>query len=134
MTHSLAESPETPLPTPKARTFYRAGLGLTLFSSLALIWLSLGVGIIGSDGARINVVYAAVLLVGLAGAFVAKLQPAGMARALVAMALTQGAICAIAVLAGWGSASSPPAELLGLNGGFAGLFLASAWLFRRSAA
>ena len=40
-----------------------------------------------------------VLLVGLAGAFIVRLRAAGMARTLIAMAFTQGAI---AVLAGWG--------------------------------
>ena len=114
-------------------TTYRAAVGLTLFASLALVWLGLGVGIIGADGDRTNLLYAAVLLVGVSGAFIVRLQAAGMARTLVAMALTQAAIAVMAVLAGWGMPWSPPAEVLTLNAGFVALFLGAAWLFQRSA-
>ncbi len=114
-------------------TSYRAALGLALFASLILIWLSLGVGIIGADGDRTNLLYGAVLLVGLAGAFIVRLHAAGMARTLVAMAFTQAVIAVIAVLAGWGLPWSPPVEILTLNAVFVALFLGSAWLFRRGA-
>jgi hypothetical protein len=109
------------------------GLALALFASFSLVWLGLGLGIIGADGARINVIYGAVLLVGAAGAALARLRPGGMARTLVAMAVTQAVIAVTAVLAGWGMPWSPPAEVLGLNAGFVALFLGSAWLFRRGA-
>lgn len=92
-----------------------------------------GIGIIGADGDPKNVVYAAVLLVGIGGALIARLQAAGMARTLVAMAVTQAVIALVSVVAGWGMPYSPPAELLIFNGGFIGLFLGSAWLFQRSA-
>ncbi|NTX01687.1 hypothetical protein [Myxococcus sp. CA040A] len=114
-------------------TAYRAAIGLALFASLILIWLSLGVGIIGADGDRTNLVYGGVLLVGLAGAFVVRLRAAGMARTLVAMAFTQAVIAGVAVLAGWGMPWSPPVELLTLNAGFIAMFLGSAWLFQRGA-
>lgn len=119
--------------TPNPRTAYRAGFGLAAFASLMLIWLSLGVGIIGADGDRTNLLYGGVLLVGLSGAFIVRLQPEGMARTLVAMALVQAAIAMTAVLAKWGMPWSPPAEVLVLNGGFVALFLGSAWLFQRGA-
>ncbi|NTX41631.1 hypothetical protein HUA78_45095 [Myxococcus sp. CA033] len=112
---------------------YRAAIGLALFASLILVWLSLGVGIIGADGDRTNLVYGGVLLVGLAGAFVVRLRAAGMARTLVAMAFTQAVIAGVAVLAGWGMPWSPPVELLTLNAGFIAMFLGSAWLFQRGA-
>lgn len=119
--------------TVSPRTAYRAALGLTLLASLSLIWLGLGVGIIGADGDRTNLLYAGVLLVGLSGAFIVRLRAAGMARTLVAMAFTQAAIAVMAVLAGWGLPWSPPAEVLVLNAIFVGMFLAAAWLFGRGA-
>ncbi|AKF85508.1 hypothetical protein SAMN05443572_111299 [Myxococcus fulvus] len=114
-------------------TSYRAAIGLALFAVSCLVWLSLGVGIIGSDGARVNLLYGGVVLIGVAGAFIARLRAAGMARTLVAMAVTQAVIGLVAVLAGWGLPWSPPAEVLGLTAGFVSLFLGAAWLFQRGA-
>lgn len=119
--------------TASPSTAYRAALGLAVFASFSLVWLGLGVGIIGGDGDRANLLYGGVLLVGLAGAFIVRLRAAGMARTLVAMAFTQAAIAVTAVLAGWGLPWSPPAEVLLLNAGFIALFLGSAWLFQRGA-
>ncbi|MFY1825955.1 hypothetical protein ACN47A_08590 [Myxococcus fulvus] len=112
-------------------TSYRAAVGLALFAVSCLVWLSLGVGIIGADGARVNLLYGGVVLIGVAGAFIARLRAAGMARTLVAMAITQAVIGLVAVLSGWGLPWSPPAEVLGLTAGFVSLFLGAAWLFQR---
>ncbi|MFY2558329.1 hypothetical protein ACN469_11915 [Corallococcus terminator] len=119
--------------TATPNTSYRAALCLALFASLSLVWLSLGVGIIGADGDRTNLLYGGVLLVGISGAFIVRLRAAGMARTLVAMAFTQAAIALLAVLTGWGLPWSPPAEILVLNAGFVALFLGAAWLFKRGA-
>ncbi|MBZ4410964.1 hypothetical protein OWM54_07990 [Myxococcus sp. MISCRS1] len=115
------------------RTSYRAAVGLSLFAVSCLVWLSLGVGIIGSDGARVNLLHGGVVLIGVAGCFITRLRAAGMARTLVAMAVTQAVIGLVAVLAGWGLPWSPPAEVLGLTAGFVSLFLGAAWLFQRGA-
>ena len=57
-----------------------------------------------------------------------------MARALVAMALAQALVAAIALLAGMHQyPGSSVFEILGLTGFFVALFLGSAWLFRYSA-
>jgi hypothetical protein len=109
----------------------RTAWGLTFFASLALTWLSLGVGIIGADGDRANLLYGGVLLVGLIGAVVAQLKPGGMALTLVAMAATQAGITAAAIGAGWGLPWSPALELFFLNAVFIVLFLGAAALFRR---
>ena len=47
--------------------------------------------------------YGGVLAVGIVGAIIARFQPDGMARALVATALAQMVVAVIALIAGWGS-------------------------------
>jgi hypothetical protein len=78
--------------------------------------------------------YGGVLAVGLVGAFVARLRPPGMARALTAVALAQGLVAAIALGVGLGPAGpGRTAQILLLTGFFGALWLLSAWLFRRAA-
>ena len=112
---------------------YRSAMGLALAAALLLIWLSLGVGIIGKDGDPANLMYFGVLAVGIIGAIIARLQPHGMARALFATALAQMVVATIALIAGLGLPWSGPAEILVLNGFFIAMFAGSAWLFRRAA-
>lgn len=115
-------------------TAYRAGVGVALVGAFLLVWLSLGVGIIGADGDPANLLYGGVLAVGIVGALLARFAPAGMARALFATALAQALVAAIAVVAGLGAPYSGPLELIGLNGFFVALFAGSALLFQRAAA
>jgi hypothetical protein len=114
-------------------TAYRAAAGLALAAALMLIWLSLGVGIIGRDGDPANAMYFGVIAVGLIGAIIARFRSQGMAWTLLAMALVQALVTAIALIARLGLPYSGPAEILGLNGFFIALFAASAWLFQRAA-
>src|SRR5687767_3728133 len=79
-------------------TAYRYAVGVALAAACILVWLSLGVGIIGKDGDPANLMYFAVLAVGIIGALIARLRPHGMARALFAMALAQALVAAIASL------------------------------------
>ncbi len=67
---------------------------------MLLIWVILAVGVIGDSGDPQDLMYVAVLPVGLVGAVIARLQPRGMARTLVAMALTQASVAAVALVAG----------------------------------
>jgi O-antigen/teichoic acid export membrane protein len=114
-------------------TVYRSAIGVALAAAFILVWLSLGVGIIGKDGDPANLMYFGVLAVGIIGAIIARLQPHGMARALFATALAQALVAAIALIAGLGLPWSGPAEILVLNGFFIALFVGSAWLFWRTA-
>jgi hypothetical protein len=119
-------------------TNYRLAVGVALAAAVILIWLSLGVGIIGQDGDPANSMYFGVLAVGVISAFIARFKPQGMARAMFATALAQALVAAIALFAGlgrpWrlGRPWSGPAEIILLNGFFAAMFAASAWLFGRS--
>ena len=112
---------------------YRAAVGVALAAALILVWLSLGVGIIGRDGDPANLMYFGVLAVGIIGALIARFRPRGMARALFATALAQTSVAVIALVAGLGYPWSGALELSALNGFFVALFVASAWLFRRAA-
>ena len=113
---------------------YRVAAGVALAAALMLVWLMGAVGIVGVEGDPADLMYLGVLAVGIVGAIVARLRPEGMARALLAMALAQGLVAAIALIAGkHQDPISSVSEILGLNGLFVALFLGSAWLFRHAA-
>ncbi|WP_376745754.1 hypothetical protein [Sinorhizobium psoraleae] len=108
---------------------HRAAIGIALAAAFLLIWINLAVGIIGTEDNPANLMHGGVLAVGLIGAVVARFQPRGMARALIAMALTQASVAVIALIGGLGSTGAS----IVLAGFFAALWLLSASLFRRAA-
>lgn len=124
--------PVNPVRQSRPGTF-KAACGIAVAGALLLVWLSLGVGIIGKDGDPGNRMYLGVLCVGIVGSLLARFQPRGMARALFSAALAHVAVTVIALAAGLGRPWSGPLELVLLNGFFVVLFLGSAWLFDRAA-
>ena len=115
-------------------TSYRLGARVALAAALLLVWASLAVGIVGEDGDPFDLLYGGVLAVGILGAVIARFQPHGMARVLLAMALAQVLVAVIALIAGKHHAPiSSVFEIVALNGFFAALFVASAWLFQNAA-
>jgi len=115
------------------RTTFGLASGAAFVATLMLVWLSLGVGIIGQDGDPANLMYFGVIVVGVIAAFLGRFQPIGMSRALLAMAFTQAVIAAYAIFAKLGYPWSGPLELALLNGFFIAIFGFAAWLFHRSA-
>lgn len=114
---------------------YRAGAALSLATALLVVWSTGAVGIIGTEREPANVLYAAVLLVALAGALLARFRAGGMAWAMAAAAVVQGLVPAIAPLYDPASRELVMSEkVLGVTVLFVVLWLASAWLFRRAAA
>ncbi|WP_438011661.1 hypothetical protein WME89_25305 [Sorangium sp. So ce321] len=105
---------------------YRAAVGVALAAAFVLVWMNLAVGIIGNEENPANLMYGGVLAVGIVGAIIARFQPHGMGRAMVATALAQALVAVIAVIAGLG-------YTFVLTGFFVALWLTSAWLFRRAA-
>jgi hypothetical protein len=105
---------------------YRAAVAVALAAAFILVWISLAVGVIGSEGDPANLMYGGVLAVGIVGAVLARARPRGLARALLATASAQVGVAVIALAAGLDAT-------LPLDAGFAALWLASAWLFRRAA-
>ena len=113
---------------------YRAAASVALAAAFILIWLNLALGIIGTEDDPANLMYGGVLAVGIVGAVIAQFQPHGMARALFATALAQVLVGAVALIARLGATGPTwPANILGLTGLFAALWLLSAWLFRKAA-
>ena len=126
-------------------TAYQVATGIAVAAALVLFWMNAAVGIIG-DG-PVNLMYLGVLIVGFVGAFIARLQPRGMALALFATAVAQMLVPVIALViwkAGWQdllidpNSPKPPfdpgiAPVFGLNAVFAMLWVVSAWMFRKAA-
>ncbi len=117
---------------------HRAAVGVAVAAALLLVWMNLAVGIIGNEGNPANLMYIGVLAVGIIGAFIARLDPRGMARVLFATAGAQMLVPVIALIIGppqvssWGAAGV--VGVLIMNAFFATLWLGSALLFRRASA
>jgi hypothetical protein len=104
---------------------YRAAVGIAVAAAFVLVWMNLAVGIIGNEDNPANLMFGGVLAVGFIGALLARFRPRGMALALVATAIAQALVGAIALLSGLGS-HLPLAALFGA------LWLTSARLFRKA--
>lgn len=113
---------------------YRAAVSVAVVAVVLLIWINLAVGIIGSEDNPANMMYAGVLSIAIAGAFIVRFRPHGMARVLVATAFSQALVGVIALVGGLGSAGANWARaIIVVNGFFVTLWLMSAWLFRKTA-
>ena len=115
---------------------YRAAVCIAFVTSFALTW---GSFVQMADVTPVAAMYFAIPVVEIIGAVAARLQPKGMARALLATAITQALVLTAAFiilltqkpqLTSW----TPP-ELRGFAGNAVslGMFLASAFLFRKAA-
>jgi hypothetical protein len=104
---------------------YRLAFAIGVVGAFLLIWMNLAVGIIGSEDNPLNLMYGAILAVGLIGALTARFDPEGMARALTAMAVAQILVAVIAQAAGYFT------WIITLV--YVALWLGSAKLFRKSA-
>jgi hypothetical protein len=117
-------------------TAYRAAVGIAVATALVLVWINAAVGIIGDDE-FFNLMYFGVLAIGIVGALIARLQPLGMARALLAVAIAQMLVplivLAIPNLRGALWEPPGPVGVFVLNAFFAMLWIGSAWLFRKAA-
>ncbi len=114
---------------------YRYAAATGLLAAFLLVWVNGAVGIIGSEDNPANALFGTVFIVLLAGAFISRFRPRGMAVTLFAASITIMLIPAIALLF-WpppGTSWSP--GILGvfmMTGFFAVLFCLSALLFRHS--
>lgn len=109
-----------------ASTTGRVAAAVALVTAFLLVWINVAVGMIGSEDDPANLMFGGVLGVGIVGAFLGRLQPRGMARALAVTALAQALVGVIALVARF---ETP----LHLHGGFVALWLVSAGLYRKAA-
>ena len=112
---------------------YRAGAAVALLSGFLVIWINGAVGIIGDEDHPANLMFFGVIAIAIVGAFMARFKSSAMGRVMTAAGSTQFAVPLIAI-AIWG----PPftvdlVRTLMFNAVLAGLWLLSAWLFRRAA-
>ena len=113
--------------------WYRAAVALALLGYLLVVWVNLAVGIVGSEHNPANQLFFLALLIGIAGACIARFRASGMAKAMLAAGISLLIAFAIASM---GATDEPyvnhGVELAGTSV-FAALLLGSAWLFRRAA-
>lgn len=79
---------------------YRAGFGIAVLAGVLTIWVNLAVGMLGSEGSAVNLMFAGVLAIAGLGSLLARFRPAGMAAAMAAAALAQLAAVGIALAIG----------------------------------
>ncbi len=112
-------------------TAYRLAAGLAITAALLIVWMNLAAGLMGlEDDDPANLLYVGVLAVGFTGALIARLEPGGLARALLATALAQALVGAIAL--NYPNTASP-VQIVFLHGLFVALFAGAALLFRQAA-
>lgn len=110
--------------------FWRAGAVVALATAFLMTWINAAVAIVGGDGSPAGPLFLVVPAVALAGTALARLRPAGMARAMLAAAAAQAAVPAFAQIAGIGASGADDIrKVVVLTAGFAAMWLASAWLF-----
>ena len=114
-------------------TAYRLGVAVAVAAAFLQVWINLAVGIVGSEDNPQNQGFYGVVVAAAACSFVARLQPDGMARAMLATAGVQ-ALLAGAVATAPSTALDPMGAegVLILSGVFAAFWLVSAALFQRS--
>lgn len=114
---------------------YRAGAAAALVTAFLLTWVNLAVGIIGNEDNPLNLMFFGVIAAALVGSIAVRFRADGMSRAMTVAALIQGLI-GLGVFISDAGATEPPGRigLLILIELFAGLWLVSAWLFRKAAA
>jgi len=112
---------------------YRLAAVIAVGASVLLFWINGAVGI-GSDTDTPNILYLLVPVIGLLGALAARLRPAGMALALLAMAAAHATIGLSTLMLEPASLSlGETREIVAITLLFVAAYLASASLFRQSA-
>lgn len=112
---------------------YKTAIGLAIVATFLMIWANLGVGLIGSGPHLGNLMYIGVVAVVIIGIILSGFSPVGMERAMYATAIALMLLAGIALLANMHQyPGSSVAEIIGVNGFFAILYIISGLLFRNA--
>jgi hypothetical protein len=112
-----------------ATTAYRLAIGIAITAAVLLVWLVMGVGVLGADGDASDRIFTGVLAVGFIGAVLSR-GPRGLGIAMFATAAAQALVAGLALGAGMHeSPVSSVTEVVGVNGIFVAMFAASGLLF-----
>jgi len=113
---------------------YRLAVGTGVGTGFFLIWSNLAVGLIGSENEDINALFFGLIVLGFAGALVARFQPKGMTWVMGFIAAGQISIAGYALATGAQHLpQSSVTEILGVTVFFTVFWVASALLFAQSA-
>lgn len=113
---------------------YRAGVVVALVASFLVVWINLAVGIVGSEENPVNLSFFCLVFAAGIGAFAAEFRPAGMARAMLGVAMVQ-MLLAMIIATATPVMREPGASagVLVLSAFIAALWLGAAALFRAAA-
>ncbi len=121
------------LTTQRGSAAYRLATAAALGTGLLLTWVNLAVGFIGGGPTPANLLCGAVPVVAAVGAILGRFRAAGMARAMLAAAITQAAVPVLALLNPASGSGLKTVEVLA-TGLFVALWVVAALLFRRASA
>ena len=115
--------------------YYRAGAAAALLGAFLLVWINGAVGIIANESNDANLWFAAVIMVALLGALLARFRPAGLSKAMIAAAAVQAGVALVALTTDIGAGEHPMwrQQLIGITGMFLCVWLGSAILFHHAA-
>ncbi len=111
---------------------YRLAAALALGAGFLLIWVNLAVGFIGDGDNPANALYLAVLLLGLVGAGIARLEARGMAWTLFATAMAQFLVPVIALVCWRENFDTAVVKIFVLNFVWVLMFAGAGLLFRQA--
>jgi hypothetical protein len=110
---------------------HKVAMVFAIGATFLMIWSNLAVGLIGGGSNAGNLMYAAVILVGLVGTYLSRFSSRGMERTMFAMAITFVLIAIIALVANMQDyPGSSVKEIIGVNSFFTVLFVMAGMLFR----
>ena len=108
---------------------YRAGAAAAIGTAFFLVWANIAVGVIGDERNPANLMYVGVLLVAIVGAIAVRFRAQGMARVMVATAVAQALVGAIAIF----GRLDVPVMMLAITTMYVVLWMVASVLFRMAA-
>ena len=113
---------------------YRFASAFAVAAAFLLVWVNGAVGLLGDEGNPANLMFLGVIIVAILGAVIVRARSAGMAQVLLVTAAVQLLAGIIGLAVGWASPGNQGIYEVVLGTAlFAGLWLASAFLYSKAA-